>query len=190
LTTLSGSKPASTQWEYAFVYTKQANGEWKITTDSGNSGLQTNLFQRPLKERSKWAPIAPLIGLGCFLSLVWFMVGMPVIAIASGWKLIRSRKVTTGLIVSIVMFAAFLLPVVLLWRQAAALYWNLPLQNAFAAAGDTTRYGNPVEDTAESVLVSWIVFSTFAASAAGAVTGIVQWVWSRRRHAAPLNSHG
>lgn len=181
LTKQTNENPTHAQWEYASIYTKQPDGTWKITADNGNSGLQTNLFGRPLKERSEWAPIAPLIGIACLISLFWFVLGMPVIAIVGAWNSFRKRTLTTGLIVPAVMAAAFLLAAVLLWNLAAAHYWNLPLEDAFAAAGDTIRYGNPVEDTAEDVLVSWVVFSTLAATAAGIVTGISRWVWTRRR---------
>ena len=73
------------------------------------------------------------------------------------------------------------------WRYIAAHEWNLSLANAFQAAGDTVRYGNPVEDTAEDILVALVTLSTFSAAAAGIITGILRWLWNRYRRLAPIS---
>lgn len=79
------------------------------------------------------------------------------------------------------MLLAFLFVSVLLWLQLSGTYWNLPLKHAFIAAGDSERYGNPVEDTAESVLISLMVISAVSGVTAGVVSPIIRWVWTRRR---------
>jgi ketosteroid isomerase-like protein len=168
------------QWRYTLIYKKLPEG-WKIWADSANAGLGNHLSQKTPKSRSPWAPLAPLIGLGCALSTLWFVFGMPIVTIVYGWKALRSRSWPTGFIVSASMLLAFLLVFVLLWLQLSGTYWNLPLKHAFIAAGDTERYGNPVEDTAESVLISLMVISAVAGITAGAMGAIIRWVWTRRR---------
>ena len=69
------------------------------------------------------------------------------------------------------MLLAFFVTVSLLWKYISAQEWNLSLSQAFQAAGDTARYGNPVEDTSEDVLVGLLVLSTFSAAVAGIIAG-------------------
>jgi hypothetical protein len=102
---------------------------------------------------------------------------MPFMTVIHGWKSLRSRKWTTGFFVSVSMWIVFFLVAALFWRQLSANYWNLTLRHAFIAAGDTARYGNPVEDTAESVLISWIVLSMFS----GLAAGFLAWIGCRLR---------
>jgi ketosteroid isomerase-like protein len=168
------------EWRYALIYKKLPEG-WKIWADNTHAGLGNHLSHKTPKGRSPWAPLAPLIGLGCALSTLWFAFGMPIVTIVYGWKAFRSRSWSTGFIVSASMLLAFLLVSVLLWLQLSGTYWNLPLKHAFIAAGDTERYGNPVEDTAESVLISWMVIAAVSGIAAGVVGSIIRWVWTRCR---------
>lgn len=77
------------------------------------------------------------------------------------------------------MLLAFFVTVSLLWKYISAQEWNLSLSQAFQAAGDTARYGNPVEDTSEDVLVGLLVLSTFSAAVAGIIAGAMRWLWIR-----------
>ncbi len=174
-------KPVTDKWEYALVYKKQPAGKWKIMADSVNSALHTHLFHKPPKSSLPYAPLAPLIGLSCLASGVWFLFGMPIVVVVGIWNSCRNRKLSTGFLAAAVMLIAFFLSAVLLWQYLAAHYWNLSLKAAFLAARDTARYGNPVEDTAEGVLVSFLVLSTFAAAAAGAIAVVARRVWIRKR---------
>ena len=168
------------RYEYAQVYTRQQDGKWKIMADNMHFGLRSLLFPKPVEKRSPYAALAPLIGLACFACGIWFLFGMPVVAIVSAWRFRRSRKVTTGLLVSCVMLIAFFAAAGLLWSYTKAHYWNLPFLDALRAAGDTARYGNPVEDTAEDILVMRLVLSTVSAVAGGVITGIARLLWVRR----------
>jgi ketosteroid isomerase-like protein len=169
---------ASDQWRYALIFKKLPEG-WKIWADSANAELHNRLSDPPPKGRSPWAPLAPLIGLGCFFSMLWFLTGMPILTIVYGWKALRTRSWSTGLIVSLSMLLGFCLVVALFWIQLSGHYWNLSLRHAFIAAGDTERYGNPVEDTAESVLVSLIVIAVTSGLAAGILARAARWLWTR-----------
>jgi len=172
---------ATKQFEYALVYKKLPDSKWKIWADCANSGLRNSLFHTPSKSNSPYAPLAPLIGLGCLGGCLWFTMGMPIVTVIYGWKSLRKRRWMTGFIVSVSMWIAFVLVAALFWLQLSANYWNLPLRHAFMAAVDTARYGNPVEDTAESVLVSLIVISVFSGLAAGVLSRAACWLWTRRR---------
>ncbi len=190
VTNVSGGKSATDNFEYAMVYTRQTDGKWKIMADCANSELRSRLAHRPPKGKTTAGAFAPLIGLACLFSGLWFLFGMPIVAIISAWKFFRNRKLSTGLLVSVVMLIVFFLAAVLLWRYFSAHEWNLPMANAFYAAGDTARYGNPVEDTAEGVLVGLLVLSTFSAVAAGIMTGIARKVWiHHQRLAMPAQSN-
>jgi uncharacterized protein (TIGR02246 family) len=180
----TAGKPVADRWDYALVYTKQPDGKWRIMADSANAALRAHLFHKPPKSRSPYAPLAPLIGLACFLSGIWFLFGMPIVAVVFIWNSCRNHKLSTGFLVSAVMLIAYFVTAVLLWRYVAAHYWNLSFTTALAAAGDTARYGNPVEDTAEGVLVSFLVLSSLSAVAAGIITGAARWIWTRHRRAA------
>ncbi len=173
------------EWEYALVYKKQTDGEWKIMADSANSLLHFHLLNRPPKRRSPYAPLAPLIGLACLASIIWFLFGMPVVVLISGYRSFRSRRLSASFLVSFVIIIAFFLTAIILWKLLTVQEWNLSLLNAFQAAGDTARYGNPVEDTAEDVLVALLVLSTLSAAASGMISGTARWLWVRRRNLAP-----
>jgi hypothetical protein len=177
----AGGKLLTDEWEYALVYKKQANGEWKIMADSAHSLLHFHLLNRPPKSRSPYAPLAPLIGLACLASILWFLFGMPVVVLVSGYRSFRSGRLSTSFLVSFVMIIAFCLTAIILWAILTAQEWNLSFLNAFQAAGDTARYGNPVEDTAEDVLVALLVLSTLSAAVSGMITGAARWLWARRR---------
>jgi ketosteroid isomerase-like protein len=74
---------APDQWRYALIFKRLPEG-WKIWADSANADLHNHLLHTPPKSHSPWAPLAPLIGLGCFLSTLWFVSGMPIVVIAYG----------------------------------------------------------------------------------------------------------
>lgn len=169
------------EWEYALVYKKQTDGEWKIMADSANSLLRFHLLNRPPKGRSPYAPLAPLVGLACLASIIWFLFGMPVVVLISGYRSFQSRRLSAAFLVSFVMIIAFFVTAIILWELLTAQQWNLSLLNAFQAAGDTARYGNPVEDTAEDVLVALLALSTLSAAASGMIAGTARWLWVRRR---------
>jgi uncharacterized protein (TIGR02246 family) len=177
----SYGKPVTDKWEYALVYTKQPDGKWKIMADSANSLLRSHLFPKPPKGSQRSAALAPLIGLACLIGGLWFLLGMPIVALVSAWKFYRSGRLSTGFLVSSVMFFAFLIAALLIWWYLAAHEWNLSLAHAFRATTDTIRYGNPVEDTAEGVLVALLALSAFSAAVAGVITGIARWIWTRRQ---------
>jgi uncharacterized protein (TIGR02246 family) len=174
-------RPVTEKWQYALIYTKQLDGKWKIMADSANSLLRSHLFPRAPRGTPAQAALAPLIGLACFLSMIWFFFGMPVVALVAAWRFYRSRKLSTGLMVSVAMLIAFFLTALLVWGYFSAHEWNLPLAHAFRAATDTIRYGNPVEDSAEGMLVGLVVLSTFSAAAVGIITGVARWAWTRCR---------
>ena len=175
-TDLPGGFPPD-QWRYALIYKKLPEG-WRIWADSASAELHNHLFHTPPKSSSPWAPLAPLIGLGCFFSTLWFLFGMPIVTIDYGLKALRTRTWSTGLIVSLSMLSVFLLTAVLFWIQLSGHYWNLSLTHAFIASGDSERYGNPVEDTAESVLVSLMVISAAAGLTAGILARLARWLCS------------
>jgi uncharacterized protein (TIGR02246 family) len=176
-------KPVTEQWEYALVYMK-SGGRWKIMADCIYSCIRNHLSHSPPKSRSPYAPLAPLIGLSCLVSDIWFLFGMPIVAIVYSWKFCRNRKLSTGFLVSTVMLIAFFVTAILLWRNIATHYWNLSFMTALKAAVDTARYGNPVEDTAESVLVTLMILSPLSAIAAGMIAGAARWAWTRHHHLA------
>lgn len=167
--------------EYALIYTRQPDGNWKIMADSANSMLRYRLSPKPPESPPSNGVPAALVGLACFFSLLWFLFVMPILALVCGWKSFRSGKLSAGFLVSAVMLVVFFLAAAFLWWHFSAQYWNLSLASIFHAARDTARYGNPVEDTAEDLLVALLVLSTISAVAAGAVTGIARWAWRRRR---------
>ena len=169
-------------WDYALVYKKQPDGKWKIMAESANALLHSHYPSGFPERRSPLAPLAPLIGLACFASIVWFLFGMPIVLIVSIWKWYRKGRVSTGFPVSAIMLIAFFVTSFFLWRYIAAHEWNLSLANAFQAAGDTARYGNPVEDTAEDILVALVTLSTLSAAAAAIITGVLRWLWIRARN--------
>jgi uncharacterized protein (TIGR02246 family) len=180
----SAGKPVTDKFEYAMVYTKQLDGKWRIMADNANSALRSHLSRRPPEGRSLLGAFAPLIGLACFFCGLWFLLGMPVVVLLSAWRFYRSGKLSTGFLASVAMLIAFFLTAVFLWRYFAAHEWNLSLVNALRAAGDTARYGNPVEDTAEDMLVALLVLSTLSAAAAGGIMCVARRVWVRFRRSA------
>ena len=108
------------------------------------------------------------------------MFGMPVVVLVYVCKFIRNRRWSAGFLISAVMFIGFWVAALLFWNYITAHYWNLSFTSALHAAGDTARYGNPVEDTSEGVLVSLIAMSTLSAVVAGVIAGIARLVWRRR----------
>ncbi len=60
--------------------------------------------------------MAPLFGMACILSGLWFLFGMPVIAAMLLWDYRRTRKLSAGLLVTLVMVAVFYICAVMLWR--------------------------------------------------------------------------
>ena len=179
-----GRTPQIESWDYALVYTKQPDGKWQIMADSANCLLRNHLFRKPSKSTSPYAPLAPLIGLFCFFSSVLFLLCMPVLALVSGWKLCRKRRLSTAFLIAVVTFIAYFATALLLWGYISGRHWNLPFNAALAAAVDTARYGNPVEDTSEGVLVMLLVLSTFSAVTAGVIAGTTRWLRIRCRRAA------
>jgi len=175
-------KTVTDKGEYAVVYMKQPDGNWKIVADNGNSDLRAHSLPK-FRDRRQKPPfqIASLIGLLCFMSGLWFLFGMPVVLSVFAWKYYQSRELPTGFLVSAVMLIAFLATAVLLWRHFATHYWNLSFQTARHAAVDAARYGHPVEHTAEVLLANLLIFSTLSAAAAGTITGSVRYLWHRRR---------
>ncbi len=172
-------RPERRVFEYAVIYKKLPDAGWKIWADCSHADIHNSLIHTPLKSNSRYAPLAPLIGLGCFAGCLWFTFGMPIVTVICGCIAYSKRKWTNGLIVSLSMWIAFALVGGLMWLQISANYWNLPLRHAFIAAGDTARYGNPVEDTAESILISMIVISVFSGFVAGILARIGCWIRTR-----------
>ncbi len=126
--------------------------------------------------------MAPLIGLACLLSGLWFLIGMPVVVGIYAYKFLRSRKLPTGLLVAAIMLLVFYASGTLLWRQFATHYWHQSFLTALDASGNAAKYGHPVEHAAEVLLVWLVTISTLSAAAAGAVTAAVRHVWIKHRH--------
>jgi ketosteroid isomerase-like protein len=176
------SKPVTDEGEYAVVYKKNPDGKWKIVADNGNSDLRAHsLPKSPDRRQHPVSSLAPLLGLACLFSGLWFLFGMPLVLAVFARKCFQSHKLPTGFLVSVVMIIVFFASAVLLWRHFATHYWNLSFLTALQAAGDAARYGHPVEHTAEVLLVNLLIFSTLSAAAAGAITGAVRHLWVRRR---------
>lgn len=123
--------------------------------------------------------MAPLIGMACLISGLWFLIGMPVVVAIYGNEYRRSRKLPTGLLVTAVTLIAFYVTAILLWKEFALHYWHKSFLTALDASVNAEKYGHPVEHTAEVLLVWLLIVSTLSALAAGALTGILRHVWFR-----------
>jgi uncharacterized protein (TIGR02246 family) len=175
-------RPVTDTGEYAVVYKRQPDRRWKIVADSGNSELRAHsLPKSPDRSQRPPSSIAPLIGLACVVSGLWFLVGMPVVVAVLAWKYSRRRELPRGFLVSVAMLIVFFAVATLLWRYLASHYWNLSFLTALHAAGDAARYGHPVEHTAEVLVANLLIVSTLSAAAAGAIAGGVRHLWVRCR---------
>ena len=178
-------KAVADKGEYAVVYKRQPDGKWKIVADNGNSDLRAHsLPKSPDSRQQPLSPAAPLIGLASLFSSLGFLFGMPMVLAVFAWKYFKSRKLSTGLLISAVMLAVFFAVAALLWRHFATHYWNLSFLTALDAAVDAARYGHPVEHTAEVLLANLLIFSTLSSAAVGAMTGGVRYLWTRHRRPA------
>jgi hypothetical protein len=125
--------------------------------------------------------MAPLLGMLSLFCGLWFLIGMPLIAVSIAWEHRRTRKLTTGLLVSVVMIAVFYLSAVIIWRLGTR-DWNLSFLQTIDASVNSEKYGEPVEHRAER-MVSWLlIYSTFIAAVSGAATACSRRRWLRRRH--------
>jgi amino acid transporter len=125
--------------------------------------------------------MAPLIGMACLLSGLWFLIGMPVVVVVYADKCRRTRRLPTGLLVAAVMLIVFYVSAALLWREFARHYWHQSFLTALDASVNAAKYGHEVEHTAEVLVVWLLIVSTFSAVAAGAVTGAVRHLWIKHR---------
>ena len=123
--------------------------------------------------------MAPLIGMACLLSGLWFLIGMPVVLAIYAYRYRRTRRLPSGLLVAAVMLIVFYVSATLLWREFAFHYWRQSFLTALDASVNAAKYGHPIEHTAEVLLVWLLIVSTLSAVAAGAVTGAVRHVWAR-----------
>ena len=187
--TNAGGRVVTDRGEYGVIYKRQTDGKWKIHADNSNLELGAHAFPKTPDRRLKPASmIAPLIGLACFFAGIWFLFGMPIVFVVSGWNFIRSRKLTTGFLVSATLLIVFFATAALLWNHFSTKFWNMSFGHALKAAGDSARYGHPVEHTAEVLLVNLVIFSTLSSVVAGAIAGTVRHFWVKRRHRAELMS--
>lgn len=171
--------PVTGTGEYALVYGKQPDGKWKIIADNGSAELRAHaLPQSPDRRQQPASQLGPLIGLAGLFCVLGFLFGAPVVA-ASAWKYFRSGKLPTGLPVAIAMVLVFWIAATQLWRYVAAHYWNMSFMTAVRAAGDSARFGHPIEHTAEVLVIDTVIFSTLLALAAGAITFAVRRLWLR-----------
>jgi len=185
----SGGGPEKDRGEYGVIYKKQTDGKWKIVADNSNLELGAHAFPKPPDRRIKPpSMIGPLIGMASFLAGIWFLFGMPIVFVVSGWGYVRSRKLSTGFLVSTVMLIVFFATAGLLWAHFSGKFWNMSFGHARTAAVDAANYGHPVEHTAEVLLVNLLIFSTLSSVAAGAITGTVRHFWVKRRHPVELVS--
>ncbi len=125
--------------------------------------------------------MAPLIGMACLLSGLWFLIGMPVVLVFYADEFRRTRRLSAGLLIAVVMLTVFYVSAALLWREFTAHYWHLSFLTALDASVNAARYGHEVEHTAEVLLVWLLIVSTSSAVVAGAVTGVVRHVWIKHR---------
>lgn len=175
--------------EYGVVYKKQADGAWKIIADNSNLVVGPHAFPKPPDRRiTSASPIGPLFGLACILIIIWFFLGMPILLAVSLRNSLRSRKPSTGFLVSAVMLIIFFAAALILWGQFAGQYWNLSFGTVLRAGADSERFGHPLEHTAEVLVVNLILFSTFCSLLAGAITGTFRHFWMKRYHCAELKN--
>jgi hypothetical protein len=113
--------------------------------------------------------MAPLFGLVSLLCGFWFLLGMPITAAVFAWQDRRSRKLSTGLLVAVVMLVVFYISAALIWRLGTA-DWNLSFLTTLEASVDSEKYGHKVEHRAEVIVVWLLVESTSTAVLAGVVT--------------------
>jgi hypothetical protein len=167
------------------VYKKQPDGRWKVFADSGHSEFRIHsLPKSPDRRQQPASAIGPLIGLACFLSGIWFLLGMPVVVAVLAWKGRRNGRISAGLLIAGFMLIVFWGTAALLWRYIATHVWNFSFMTALRAAGDAATYGHPIEHTAEVLLANVLIFSTLSAAAAGAISGGLRHLWIRRRRLA------
>jgi ketosteroid isomerase-like protein len=98
----SPDKRASDEWEYALIYTKQPDGKWKITADSAHALLQHRLYPAAPQRGWRYA-IRALFWWATYIGSLLFLLVLPVVTIVSIWNSCRTRKVTTGLLISVAM---------------------------------------------------------------------------------------
>ena len=124
--------------------------------------------------------MAPLLGLISLLCGFWFLFVMPVIAAAFAWEDRRSRKLSTILLVAVVMLVTFYISAGLIWRLGTA-DWNLSFLTTLEASANAEKYGHPVESRAERMVAWLLIYSTFIAAVAGVVTAAVRHSWVKRQ---------
>ncbi len=124
--------------------------------------------------------MAQLLGLISFLCGLWFLWVMPVIVAALAWENRRSRKLSPGLLVAVVMLFGFYISAGLIWSLGAA-DWNLSFLMTLEASVNAEKYGHPVESRAERIVVWLLIYSTFTAVVAGVVTAVVRHSWVKRQ---------
>ena len=123
--------------------------------------------------------MAPLIGMACLLSGLWFLIAMPIVLAIYANEYHRTRRLPTGLMVTVVSLIVFYATAVLLWREFASHYWHQSFLTALDASVNAAKYGHTAEHTAEVLLIWLLIVTTLCAVAAGALTGVVRHVWIR-----------
>jgi hypothetical protein len=124
--------------------------------------------------------MAPLIGLLCLLSGIWFLFGMPVLTAVSAWEYYQKRKSPTGFLVAVVMLIVFYISAGLIWMLITP-DWNLSFLTTFEASVNSEKYGHPIEHRAEVMLCWLLIVSTLTSVAAGSGTAAIARAWIRRR---------
>jgi hypothetical protein len=124
--------------------------------------------------------MAPLLGLISLLCGFWFLFVVPVIVAIFAWQDRRRKKLSTGLLVAVVMLVVFYISAGLIWKLGTA-DWDLSFLATVDAAGNAAKYGHPVEHRAERIVVWLLIYSTAAAVFAGVVSAAVRHSRVRRQ---------
>jgi hypothetical protein len=115
------------------------------------------------------------------LTILYFMIGMPVFVAILARKYQRNRTLTTNLAFSIFMLFVFYTSVALTWLLLTR-GWELSLVQTIKAAGDSRTYGK-LEDKAEHILIWLMLISAVTTIVAGLLSVSARYLWLRYRRA-------
>ncbi len=112
------------------------------------------------------------------VSCIYFVIGMPVIAVVLARRYRRTRVMTASLLSAVVMLAAFYFSAVFTWLLLSR-GWHLSFLKTIDAARDAETYGE-LDAVAENLLLWLMLIVSVATAAAGAVTAGIAHAWIKR----------